>query len=105
DANRALDLRSYSYINGRSCKRMRNLRDPSLRNISDGNIYVKSLYNGIDNKSYGNSFVHYETEDAAKRAIQRANGMKIGNFEKPSDRIRRGALPDTQPDPISLAIL
>jgi len=102
DAERALDALNYSSIKGRSCRIMWSQRDPSLRKSGAGNIYVKNLDKNIDNKalydtfslfgnilsckvasdpngkSYGYGFVHYETEDAAKQAIERVNGMQIG---------------------------
>merc|ERR1719171_2173085 len=77
-------------------------RDPSSRKSGMGNIYVKNLDHNIDNKalydtfslfgnilsckvasdingkSYGYGFVGYETDEAAKQAIERVNGMQIG---------------------------
>eukprot|EP00413_Alexandrium_margalefii_P039370 CAMPEP_0204580322 /NCGR_PEP_ID=MMETSP0661-20131031/43998_1 /ASSEMBLY_ACC=CAM_ASM_000606 /TAXON_ID=109239 /ORGANISM="Alexandrium margalefi, Strain AMGDE01CS-322" /LENGTH=417 /DNA_ID=CAMNT_0051589405 /DNA_START=60 /DNA_END=1310 /DNA_ORIENTATION=- len=102
DAERALDTLNYSSIKGRSCRIMWSQRDPSLRKSGAGNIYVKNLDTNIDNKalydtfslfgnilsckvasdaygkSHGYGFVHYETEEAAKQAIERVNGMQIG---------------------------
>jgi polyadenylate-binding protein len=102
DAERALDTLNYSSIKGRSCRIMWSQRDPSLRKAGTGNIYVKNLDTNIDNKalydtfslfgnilsckvatdpegaSYGYGFVQYENEDAATQAIQRVNGMQIG---------------------------
>ena len=104
DAERALDTLNYSSIKGRSCRIMWSQRDPSLRKSGAGNIYVKNLDRNIDNKalydtfslfgnilsckvaadptgrSYGYGFVHYETEEAAKQAIERVNGMQIGEI-------------------------
>jgi len=119
DAERALDTLNYSSIKGRSCRIMWSQRDPSLRKSGAGNIYVKNLDHNIDNKalydtfslfgnilsckvasdslgkSYGYGFVHYETEEAAKQAIERVNGMQIGEktvqvsqFVKRGDRDR-----------------
>merc|ERR1712048_1205052 len=102
DAERALDTLNYSSIKGRSCRIMWSQRDPSVRKSGVGNIYVKNLDVNIDNKalydtfslfgnilsckvasdasgkSRGYGFVCYETEEAAKQAIERVNGMQIG---------------------------
>eukprot|EP00929_Paragymnodinium_shiwhaense_P088096 TRINITY_DN482_c1_g3_i2.p1 TRINITY_DN482_c1_g3~~TRINITY_DN482_c1_g3_i2.p1 ORF type:complete len:607 (-),score=197.52 TRINITY_DN482_c1_g3_i2:352-2172(-) len=102
DAERALDTLNYSSIKGRSCRIMWSQRDPSARKGGASNIFVKNLDPTIDNKalydtfslfgnilsckvasdregkSYGYGFVHYETEEAAKQAIEKVNGMMIG---------------------------
>jgi polyadenylate-binding protein len=102
DAERALDTLNYSSIKGRACRIMWSQRDPSLRKSGVGNIYVKNLDRSIDNKalydtfslfgnilsckvaadregkSQGYGFVHYETQEAANQAIERVNGMQIG---------------------------
>mmetsp|Transcript_27180 Transcript_27180/g.63240 ORF Transcript_27180/g.63240 Transcript_27180/m.63240 type:complete len:606 (-) Transcript_27180:55-1872(-) len=102
DAERALDTLNYSSIKGRSCRIMWSQRDPTLRKTGAGNIYVKNLDSSIDNKalydtfslfgnilsckvasdatgkSHGYGFVHYESEEAAKQAIEKVNGMMIG---------------------------
>jgi polyadenylate-binding protein len=102
DAERALDTLNYSNIKGRSCRIMWSQRDPSLRKSGAGNVFVRNLDPNIDNKalydtfslfgnilsckvasdasgkSRGYGFVHFETEDAAKQAIERVNGMQIG---------------------------
>jgi len=117
DAERALDTLNYSSIKGRACRIMWSQRDPSLRKSGVGNVFVKNLDRNIDNKalydtfslfgnilsckvacdpagkSRGYGFVHYETEEAAKQAIERVSGMQIGektvevtNFVKRCDR-------------------
>eukprot|EP00747_Dinoflagellata_sp_TGD_P124269 gnl/TRDRNA2_/TRDRNA2_173959_c2_seq4.p1 gnl/TRDRNA2_/TRDRNA2_173959_c2~~gnl/TRDRNA2_/TRDRNA2_173959_c2_seq4.p1 ORF type:complete len:635 (-),score=184.37 gnl/TRDRNA2_/TRDRNA2_173959_c2_seq4:143-2047(-) len=103
DAERALDTLAYTSIKGRSCRIMWSQRDPSLRKSGAGNVFVKNLDPNIDNKalydtfslfgniltckvvtdpkgkSRGYGFVHYETEEASKQAIERVNGMQIGD--------------------------
>jgi len=103
DAERALDTLNYSSIKGRACRIMWSQRDPSLRKSGARNIFVKNLDRNIDNKalydtfslfgnilsckvacdpigkSWGYGFVHYETDEAAKQAIERVNGMQIGD--------------------------
>mmetsp|Transcript_74318 Transcript_74318/g.177067 ORF Transcript_74318/g.177067 Transcript_74318/m.177067 type:complete len:667 (+) Transcript_74318:190-2190(+) len=102
DAERALDTLNYSSIKGRSCRIMWSQRDPHLRKSGAGNVFVKNLDTCIDNKalydtfslfgnilsckvatdangkSRGYGFVHYETEEAAKQAIEKVIGMQIG---------------------------
>ncbi|CAE7811544.1 pabpc1-a [Symbiodinium sp. KB8] len=102
DAERALDTLNYSSIKGRACRIMWSQRDPSLRKSGLGNVFVRNLDRNIDNKalydtfslfgnilsckvctgpdgkSRGYGFVHYETEEAAKQAIERVDGMQIG---------------------------
>jgi len=102
DAERALDTLNYSSIKGRPCRIMWSQRDPSLRKSGVGNIFVKNLDKNVDTKalydtfslfgsilsckvacdqngkSRGYGFVHYETDEAAAQAIERVNGMQIG---------------------------
>jgi len=103
DAERALDTLNYSSIRGRACRIMWSHRDPNLRKSGAGNVFVKNLDKNIDNKalydtfslfgnilsckvsvddngkSNGYGFVHYETGEAAKQAVERVNGMQIGD--------------------------
>eukprot|EP00923_Selenidium_pygospionis_P012754 GHVN01021818.1.p1 GENE.GHVN01021818.1~~GHVN01021818.1.p1 ORF type:complete len:184 (+),score=19.78 GHVN01021818.1:483-1034(+) len=102
DAERALDVLNYSPIHGVPCRIMWSHRDPGLRKSGNGNIFVKNLDKSIDNKalydtfslfgnilsckvatddngrSLGYGFVHYESPQAASRAVERVNGMQIG---------------------------
>ncbi|CAD7960746.1 unnamed protein product [Amoebophrya sp. A25] len=102
DAERVMDTLNYSTIKGRCCRIMWSHRDPNLRKTGNGNVFVKNLDKAVDNKalydtfslfgnilsckvatdaegkSRGYGFVHYETAEAAKQAIEKVNNMQIG---------------------------
>lgn len=102
DAERVMDTLNYSTIKGRCCRIMWSHRDPNLRKTGNGNVFVKNLDKNVDNKalydtfslfgnilsckvavdseakSKGYGFVHYETAEAAKQAIEKVNNMQIG---------------------------
>lgn len=101
DAERALLTMNYKNIRGRQCRIMWSHRDPSLRKSGAGNVFVKNLAAEIDNKtlydtfsvvgnilsckvatnrqgeSLGYGFVHYESEKAAREAIEGIDGKEI----------------------------
>jgi polyadenylate-binding protein len=106
DAERALDTMNFTSINSRPCRIMWSQRDPTLRKSGVGNIFVKNLAHSIDHKtlydtfsmfgnilsckvamkregdsltSLGYGFVHYETEEAAQKAIENVDGKNILN--------------------------
>jgi len=82
-------------------------RDPSIRKSGVGNIFIKNLDPSIDHKalydtfcvfgnilsckvmtdenngSKGYAFVHFETQEMADRAIEKINGMILGNGSQP----------------------
>ncbi|XP_063080152.1 polyadenylate-binding protein 1A-like [Engraulis encrasicolus] len=89
-------------IKGRPVRMMWSQRDPSLRKSGVGNIYVKNLEPSIDSLalvdtfsafgnilsgkvvsdekgSKGHGYVHFETQVAADKAIERMNGMLLND--------------------------
>jgi len=120
DAERALEIHNFHVMKGKPCRIMWSQRDPALRKSGVGNIFVKNLDPKIDNKSLfdtfslfgnilsckvatdnkGNSkgygYVHYETLEAAKEAIEKINNMviagqtvQVGMFTRKSERVNQ----------------
>lgn len=103
DGERALEQLNYSLIKNRPCRIMWSQRDPALRKTGQGNIFIKNLDEGIDNKalhdtfaafgnvlsckvatdeqgnSKGYGFVHYETAESAEAAIKAVDGMLLND--------------------------
>lgn len=119
DAERALDTMNFDVVYGKPIRIMWSQRDPSMRRSGAGNIFIKNLDKGIDNKaiydtfstfgnilsckvandeegnSKGYGFVHFETEEAAQKAIDKVNGMLlqnkkvyVGKFQPRAQRLR-----------------
>ncbi|XP_034028574.1 embryonic polyadenylate-binding protein-like isoform X2 [Thalassophryne amazonica] len=116
DAECALDTMNYDVIKGRPIRIMWSQRDPGLRKSGVGNIFIKNMDESIDNKalydtfsafgnilsckvvcdekgSKGYGFVHFETNEAANRAIETMNGMLlndrkvfVGHFKSRKER-------------------
>ncbi|CAC5370107.1 PABPC [Mytilus coruscus] len=99
-AERALDIMNFDTLNGLPIRIMWSQRDPYLRKSGVNNVFIKNLDKSIDNKalydtfsafgnilsckivcdkhgSRGYGFVHFETEEAARNAIEKVNGMLL----------------------------
>lgn len=100
DAEKAMTELNYTMIKGRPCRIAWSQRDPSTRRSNVGNLFVKNLGPEITTKelyetfrifgnilsckvavddhsvSKGYGFVHFETEDSAKKAIENVNGLE-----------------------------
>lgn len=101
DAERALDTLNFALVKNRPCRIMWSQRDPSIRKSGVGNIFIKNLEKSIDNKalydtfsmfgnilsakialsregeSLGYGFVHFDSDEAASKAIEKVNGMLL----------------------------
>mmetsp|Transcript_3188 Transcript_3188/g.8433 ORF Transcript_3188/g.8433 Transcript_3188/m.8433 type:complete len:662 (+) Transcript_3188:263-2248(+) len=100
-ADRAREVLNYHPINGKPIRIMWAHKDPSFRKSGVGNIFIKNLHPSIDNKSLhdtfstfgrilsckvatdasgasrGYGFIHFESDESAKTAIEKVNGMMI----------------------------
>lgn len=119
DAERALNDLNFDLMLNKPIRIMWSQRDPTARRSGCGNIFIKNLNKLIDTKSIydtfsmfgniisckvatdldGNSrgygFIHYETEEAAQKAIAKVNGMLlegkpvyVGKFLPKAARLR-----------------
>ncbi|KAL1790807.1 polyadenylate-binding 4 isoform X7, partial [Sigmodon hispidus] len=102
DAERALDTLNFDVIKGKPIGIMWSQRDPCLRKSGVGNVFIQNLDKSIDNKalydtfsafgnilsckvvcdengSKGYAFVHFETQEAADKAIEKMNGMLLND--------------------------
>ncbi|XP_063418197.1 polyadenylate-binding protein 1-like [Mytilus trossulus] len=100
DTERTLDTMNFDTIKGRPIRIKWSQRDPSLRKSGVGNVFIKNRDKNIDNKalydtfsafgnilsckivcvkngSRGYGFVHFETEETARNAIEKVNGMLL----------------------------
>mmetsp|Transcript_6362 Transcript_6362/g.9945 ORF Transcript_6362/g.9945 Transcript_6362/m.9945 type:complete len:646 (+) Transcript_6362:187-2124(+) len=114
-AERALKMLNFTKISGKPCRVMWVNRDPYLRKSGKGNIHIKNLPEGTDNKGLHDLFekygeilsvkvpekdgkylnygmVHFKTEESAKKAIAEMNdkdGMIVTPYIPSSEREKR----------------
>ncbi|XP_006763877.1 PREDICTED: polyadenylate-binding protein 4-like [Myotis davidii] len=116
DAGHALNTMNFDVLHGKPVRIMWCHRDPSLRRSGVGNVFVNHLDASIDNKELydlfagfgtilsckvvsdengpkGHGFVHFETREAADKAIKEMNGslvkerkVFVGQFKRPNQR-------------------
>ena len=112
DADRAINAYNFHEVKGRPCRIMWSQRDPSARKSGLGNVFVKNLPEGFENKnlydvfsefgnilsckvamdetgkSKGYGYVHFETGEEAQKAIEKLNGgtLAVSIFVKRQDR-------------------
>ncbi|KAH0680037.1 hypothetical protein KY285_021045 [Solanum tuberosum] len=103
DATTARELLNFTQVNGKPMRIMFSHRDPSLRKSGYANVFIKNLDSSIDNKalqdtfgafgtvlsckvavdssgqSKGYGFVQFDQDEAARKAINRLNGMLIND--------------------------
>jgi polyadenylate-binding protein len=94
---------NFDLMNNKPIRIMWSQRDPTIRRSGAGNIFIKNLDPHIDTKSIydtfsmfgailsckiacdeegkskGYGFIHFETEEAAQKAIDKVNGMMLDN--------------------------
>ncbi len=99
-----MDALNYNPIKGKPCRIMFSQRDPTLRRSNVGNLFVKNLTPEVTSRdlhdafrafgtllsvkvatdpatgqSKGYGFVHFDTEPAAKKAVEEVNDMEFMN--------------------------
>lgn len=107
DAEASIERLNFTSVFDRPMRVMWSQRDPSLRKSGVGNVFVKNLEKDLDNKtlfdtfsrfgnilsckimtdehgaSKGYAYIHYDTPDAADKAIAEATGMLLGGKGEP----------------------
>lgn len=100
-AQKALDIKNYEEVFGRSMRLMWSQRDPTTRQSAMGNLFIKNLDKKIDARSLhdtlsqfgpilsckvatqlngvskGYGFVHFECEEDANECLAQVNGKEI----------------------------
>jgi polyadenylate-binding protein len=117
DAERALETINYTAIMGRPCRIMWSQRDPSLRKSGVGNIIVKSLHPDVhhkelqdtfslfgnilsckvaldaEGKSKGYGYVQFQTDEAAKAAVDRMDEIEIMGTKVSIEKFQKKTAP------------
>ena len=77
-----MDTMNFDVIKGKPIRILWSQRDPSLRKSGVGNVFGNILSCKVvcdENGSKGYAFVHFETQEAADKAIEKMNGMLLND--------------------------